>query len=201
MANPSLDAGKRLNGSTVCVPNLTAAVQGNLCFKIVPYTPEGESARWVPVVSPTNLGLNYKKASTAVLQKLLSAQILSILDSMTETSVLHLCDASRASAEFFEHGAKQALQGFTARVGVSRVTADPVYSFLFGKLDAQYMHHLAAAWFLGESQLAWLNPAYTPRFVTNRVYARIALRRTLLSECDRRAVMIVNRLQSTPAPH
>ena len=31
---------------------------------------------------------------------------------------------------------------------------------------AQYMHHLAAAWFLGESQLAWLNPAYTPRFVT-----------------------------------
>ena len=152
MANPSLDAGKRLKGSTVCVPNLkitlTAAVQGNLCFKFLPCTPEGESARWVPVVSPTNLGLDLprshklsnKKASTAVLQKLLSAQILSILDSMTETSVLHLCDASRASAEFLEYGAKQALQGFTARV-VGCPEPLPIrciYSFLFGKLDAQY---------------------------------------------------------------
>ena len=59
---------------------------------------------------------------------------------MTETSVLHLCDASRASAEFLEYGAKQALQGFTARV-VGCPEPLPIrciYSFLFGKLDAQY---------------------------------------------------------------
>ena len=55
------------------------------------------------------------------------------------------------------------------------------------------MHHLAAAWFMGESLLAWLNPSYVPRFETNRVYARMALRRTLVSEADRRVVMLVNR--------
>ena len=85
VASPSPDAGNRLKGSTVCVSNLkitlTAAVQRNLCFKFLPYTPEGESAHWVPVDSPTNLGLDLprsyklsnKKASTAVFQRLLSA--------------------------------------------------------------------------------------------------------------------------------
>ena len=62
VANPSLDTGKLLKGSTVCVPKLkitlTAAAQGNLSFKFPPHTPEGESTRWVAVVSPTNLGLD-----------------------------------------------------------------------------------------------------------------------------------------------
>ena len=40
---------------------------------------------------------------------------------------------------------------------------------------------------MGKSLLSWLNPLYVHRFVTNRVYARIALRRTLVSEDDRRA--------------
>ena len=88
--------------------------------------------------------------------------------------MLQLCDAARASAEFLEDGAMLALQCFASRVGETRATADPVYSFLFGKLGGQYMHHLAATWFLGESLLFWLNPLYVPRFVTNRVYARIA---------------------------
>ena len=69
MANPSLDAGKRLKGSSVCAPNLkitlTAAAR-ELVLQV--------SAVWVPVVSPLNLGLApprshklfSKRASTAV---------------------------------------------------------------------------------------------------------------------------------------
>ena len=189
VANPSLEAGKRLKGCSVCVERrrvtLTAAVQGNC-----------RSRRWV---SPLNLGLDLprshklssKRASTVVLVKLLSVHVLKILEHYVPIfSAAVVRGSSSASAEFLEDGAKRALQGFASRVGETRATADRVYSFLFGKLDGQYMHHLAATWFMGESLLSWLNPLYVPRFVTNRVYARIALRRTLVTEAGRRAVML-----------
>ena len=107
----------------MCV-TLTAAVQGNLCFKFLPFTPDGESARLVPVVSPLNLGLDLprshkltsKRASTAVLVKLLSSRVLKILDAMTEHSVLQLCEAARASAEYLGQRAKRALQGFARQI-------------------------------------------------------------------------------------
>ena len=50
----------------LCVPNLkitlTAAVPRNLCFKLLPLTPEEESACWVPVVSPLNFGLDLSRS-------------------------------------------------------------------------------------------------------------------------------------------
>ena len=100
-----------------------------------------------------------------------------------------------------EDVAKRALQGFAKRSGQARATADAVCSFVFFKLERQYMHHLAAAWFIGESLLAWLNPLYVPRFVTNRVCARMAVRRTLVSEAVRSVRTVVNRhtIQGRPA--
>ena len=100
-----------------------------------------------------------------------------------------------------EDVAKRALQGFAKRSGQARATADPVHSFVFFKLERQYMHHLAAVWFIGESLLVWLNPLYVPRFVTNRVCARMAVRRTLVSEAVRSVHTVVNRhtIQGRPA--
>ena len=212
VANPSLAAGKLLKGSAVEVPNLkvclTAAVQGNLCWKFLPFTPEGESARWVPVVSSPTLGLDLRRsdklssktASTDVLAHLLSAHVLKILDFMTPDGALQLDDTAIHIADMLEAGAKGALASFRQRVGEDAAVNNPVYSFLFGKLDQQFMHHLAAAWFTGESLLCWLNPLYAPAFRTNRVYARIALKRTLVGEADRRVVMLTNRrhIEATP---
>ena len=140
LANPQLDAGKRLKGSAVCVPDLkitlTAAVQGNLCFKFLPFTPEGESARWVPVVSPVSLGLDLarseklsnKRASTDVLVKLLSVHVLKLLDRMTDGSVLRVCDSARACAQYLEGGPSRlwlALPGGLGRRWPLRILCTP----------------------------------------------------------------------------
>ena len=213
VSNPALDAGKRLKGSAVSVENLkvclTAAVQGNLCWKFLPFTPEGESARWVPAVSSPTVGLDLarqeklcpKTASLDVLSQLLCSHVLRILDSMRENHVLALDESAEKIVGFLDGAAKQALIGFRQRVGDHQAVNDPVFSFFFGKLDGQYMHHLAAAWCTGESLLSWLNDRYVPIFRSNRVYARIALKRTLIGEADRRVVMLSNRRQIEANPY
>ena len=65
--------------------------------------------------------------------------------------------------------------------------------FLRGKIDGEFMGHLAAAGLLGESLLSWLNPLYKVCFTSNKVYARVAFWRTLVNEGDRRMLCLHNR--------
>ena len=134
-----------------------------------------------------------KTASLGLLSRLLSMQVLRILDGMTANATLELCDCARQSLEYLHDEAVHALQSLTDRVGVARANADPVWSQLCGKPDSSYMQNVAVAWLMGESLLCWLNPQYRPVFRTNRVYARMAVWRTLLGEADRRVVMVTNR--------
>ena len=47
-----------------------------------------------------------------------------------------------------------------------------------------------ACWALGEALLAWLNPLHRPQLRSTGVYARMALKRSLLCEGDRRCLML-----------
>jgi len=46
-----------------------------------------------------------------------------------------------------------------------------------------------------------LNPAYVPQYTGNQIYARMALKRCLLSDVDRRGVMLVNRRAINASPY
>ena len=205
VANPSLCSGKRLGGKSSSIDNLkitlTACVQPALCHYFVPFSPEGESFRWEPVLAPSTLGLAIsradklvnKKASQALLSQLLASQVLKILQRMPELGRLQCCKESTGCANVIESAAKQAVQKFIQRMGNSRASEDPMRHFMQGKLDSKYLTHLAVCWLVGESLLSWVNPLYLPRFETNKIYARMAFWRTLLSEGDRRVLMLHNR--------
>ena len=132
VANTSLNASKSLKLSSVCVPDIRSPrrlqCNGTCGSSFCRSHQREESARWVPVVSPLNLGLDLprshklrsKRAAMAVRVKLLSSRVLKILDAMTEHSVLQLCEGALASAENFEQGAKRALQGFATVQGHGR---------------------------------------------------------------------------------
>ena len=60
-------------------------------------------------------------------------------------------------------------------------------------MDAKYFAHLGVGWLTGGALLCLLNPQYKPRWTTDQVYAMQAFWRTLLTEGDRRGMMVNNR--------
>jgi hypothetical protein len=212
VADPTLATGKRLGGGTSSVQDLkltvTAAVQGNMCHFFLPFTPEGESFRWEITLSPAAPGLDIpradkmasKQGSHAFLKKLLALQVTKILGEMGEGGRLELDDDSRGIPAILENAGKAALKRFAQRVQSEEAQADPLYAYLRGKSDSKYMSQLSATCLTGECLLCFCNETYKPKLMSNKVYARMAMWRTLLSEIDRRAVMVNNRrtIEATP---
>ena len=205
LCNPSMSTGKRLKSTASEVHDLkvvmTAGVQGGFAHLFLPFSPEGESYRWTPVVSPPSKGLDTsradkltgKSASQRFLCELLSVHVIKNLGVMPSGARLVLDRESSACANAIENAAKRSLKGYQERKGMEAAQADPVFSLFRGKLDGQYMHHLVSCWLLGESLLAWLNPSYRPKLRSTGVYARMALKRCLLGEGDRRCLMLTCR--------
>lgn len=215
LSNPALTPGKRLGDDTKnsAIEDLkvvlTACVQGNLCFQFLPFTSEGESYRWLVCISPDASGLTVsrsdklcaKQATEEFLCNMLSTQVLRITGTDDAAKGVDLDADSRALAALLEKGAKASLQAWSQRLGHDVCVDDPMYAYLRGKVDATYMTHYVATWCLSESLLCWLNPARRPQFSGNQVYARMALRRCLLSDVDRRGLMIVNRRAINASPY
>ena len=202
LANPRFSTGKRLKTSASEIQDLkvvmTAGVQGAFAHLYLPFSHEGESYRWTPAVSPPSKGLDTsradkltaKSASQQFVCQLLAVHVTKNLAAMPSGARLLVCKEARACANALVLAAKQALKGFQVRKGAEQAQQDPVYSLYLGKLDGQYMQHLVASWALGEALLAWLNPLYRPQLRSTGVYARLALKRALLCEGDRRCLML-----------
>jgi hypothetical protein len=215
LSNPALTPGKRLGdvARNSSIENmkivLTATVQGNLCFQFLPYTPEGESYRWMVCISPEALGLQTsretklcpKECTEEFLSAMLATQVLRILGSPNSCKGVDLDQSSRAVTAILEKAAKDSLQAWVDRVGHEAAAEDPMYAYLRGKVDAAYMSHYATVWALSESLLCWLNDLRVPNFRGNQVYARMALHRCLISDIDRRCLMVVNRRAINASPY
>jgi hypothetical protein len=63
------------------------------------------------------------------------------------------------------------------------------------------MTYLEISWLLGESCLAFANPRYKYQSQSNGVYGRMALRRSLLAETDRRGLMLHNKRAIAASPY
>ena len=134
-----------------------------------------------------------RECTLTFLAALLVQQVLKILGKDDGVKKLLACSDAQTLCAVFEKAAKTALKRTVSRLGHDKAADDPAYAHLRGKIDSKYIRQLTIAWLWGETLLAWLNNDYHIVFSSNAVYARMALKRVLLNETDRRAVMINNR--------
>ena len=113
VANPSLDAGKRVWGAQSEDLTHHCCTREPLPSSSSHTLPEDEFERWVSVVSPANVGLDLPRSHKLSNKKSLnSVQILSILDSMDR---VHFCTyVTRLVPVQNLWNTEQAFQGFTS---------------------------------------------------------------------------------------